>query len=235
MAVLAFALLFMLGFTLLAFSVLKWQSADISVSIVSEETNDETSGSVKISVVNTAGSKLLFYKSNNVKGKIEYYKGDEWVDFCEVEYDTSKDKTADYSDMFAQLDPGEEWTISVPEDTVSKMEAGKYRVVMTYISEKKYNDYIEESAQTDKSEAKTHKFAPDLRFEFAEYEAPEKLEDESFFEKIAERFLAFVGGEDEDESYPAQAKSEVFVKTFEFDAGTHFEASTDIAKPEITL
>ena len=135
----------MIGFTVLAVQVILWQNQDISVDIVSE--NETGTQEVTISIKNTAGSTLLFYENAEMTGKIEYLSESGWVDFCDVSYTMSNVNAISqlYGGTFAELEPGEDWNISVPEDKIADMQNGTYRIKMTYITEKNYNKYLEMS------------------------------------------------------------------------------------------
>ncbi len=132
----------MVGFTCLAVQVLMWQSQDISVDIVSE--NQTGNQEVTISIRNTAGSTLLFYENAEITGKIEYLSENGWVEYCDVSYTAGNAKAISqlYGGTFAELEPGEGWNLSVPEDKVADMKNGTYRIKMTYITEKNYNKYM---------------------------------------------------------------------------------------------
>ncbi len=133
----------MIGFTFLAVQVVLWQNQDISVDIVSE--NETGNQEVSISIRNTAGSTLLFYENAEMTGKIEYLSENGWVEYCDVSYTSGNAEAISqlYGGTFAELEPGEDWHLSIPEDKVADMKNGTYRIKMTYITEKNYNKYLE--------------------------------------------------------------------------------------------
>ena len=142
----------MLAFTALAVQVLLWQSQDISVAIVSE--TESGSNEVIISVRNTAGSTLLFYENAEMTGKIEYLSEEGWIEYCDVSYTYGNASAVSklYSGTFAELEPGEDWNVSVPEEKVSEMKNGTYRIKMTYVTEKKYNEYLKSLVSSEESD-----------------------------------------------------------------------------------
>ena len=139
----------MLLFSGMAIQLLLWQGADISVSIESD--TEYGNGEVTISVLNTAGSTLLFYENAEMSGKIEYLGDEGWVEYCDVSYtaDNASAVSSQYGGTFAELQPGESWKVSVPEDKISGMKGGTYRIKMTYITEKKYNSYVEDKFEDE--------------------------------------------------------------------------------------
>ena len=193
----------MIAFTVMAFSVIMWQSADLSVDIVSKA--DKENDNVVISVLNTAGSTLLFYESNELTGKIEYLTEDGWVEFCDVCYTTGNISafSQQYGGNFAELEPGENWSVVVPQDKVSQMQDGTYRVKMTYITKDKYEKYLELS------------FANRVV-------SSEIIDDDASSVSTPEGGFTEIAGELEmseteiKENFIAEAESQVFVKTFEY-------------------
>ena len=142
---LCLTLMFMLSFTVLAFGVAKWQSNDIVVSIVSDNESEEEQ--VNISILNTAGISLLFPENNDSAGVIEYLdENNEWIKVCDISYsvDNPHAVSKDYAGMFAELNPGEKWEISISEEAASVMKNGSYRVRMTYTTVNEYENYIDE-------------------------------------------------------------------------------------------
>lgn len=194
--ILVFALIVMLTMTVFAVEVIIWQSNDISVSIDSaskEEKND-----LQISVLNTAGLTLLFFENPCKNGRLEYLDNDEWVDFCEISY-TKGNMSAisqQYAGMFAELNPGETWKITVPETAISEMKPGTYRIVMTYTTVADYKTYLNsvyESTLSVSSEEMSDEISlPILTSDDTTY-------DES---SLSEPFTGI--------------KSETFIKTFDF-------------------
>ena len=144
--ILALAFLFLTGVTVAAVEVILWQSADISVSIVSKPSEGDHCP-VKISVLNTAADTLLFYEGDELSAKVEYYTGEKWEDFCDITYTDGNVKaiSQQYSGIFAELEPGDVWSITIPESKTREMKAGRYRIRMTYITENDYRDYIDDS------------------------------------------------------------------------------------------
>lgn len=223
--ILVVALIFMFTFTAIAFRFLLWQSSDISVNIVSE--TEEGNNEVKISMLNTAGSTLLFYESAEVTGKIEYLSENGWVEYCDVSYTLNNVGaiSQQYGGLFAELEPGENWTVSVPADKIEAMTDGTYRIKMTYITENNYNRYLDEAFKS-KDELKQEKDDEDVSF--AEDESkdvvsgmvPTAGKNERPTESIEEEFLA-------------SAMSEVFIKTFEYTAPEDFVDVISIDDSEI--
>ena len=137
----------------MAFQVVLWKGQDISVDIVSE--TEEGSNEVTISVRNTAGSTLLFYESDEMTGKIEYLSEDGWVEYCDLSYTSGNASAVSklYGETFAELEPGENWQVTVPADKVAGMKNGTYRIKMTYITEKRYNKYLNEQSESTNDES----------------------------------------------------------------------------------
>jgi hypothetical protein len=213
----------MIGLTVLAVQVLLWQSQDISVAIVSE--TEEGSKEVIISVRNTAGSTLLFYENAEMTGKLEYLSKDGWVEYCDVSYtsDNANAVSQQYGGVFAELAPGEDWDVSIPKEVVSTMKSGTYRVKFTYISEKKYNEYLESAFANKTSENES-------------IDVSDVSEGDVSFPTNG--FLPLVGmgaaldDVSEDEEFLASSKSEVFLKTFEYDIDEDIIDRVDISGDE---
>lgn len=215
----------MFTFTAIAFQFLIWQSSDISVNIVSE--TEEGNNEVTISMLNTAGSTLLFYESAEVTGKIEYLSENGWVEYCDVSYTLNNVGaiSQQYGGLFAELEPGENWTVSVPADKIEDMTDGTYRIKMTYITENNYNRYLDEAFKS-KDELEKEKddedvsFAQDERDDVVSGMIPTAGKNERPTESIKEEFLA-------------SAMSEVFIKTFEYTAPEDFVDVISIDDSEI--
>lgn len=226
---LVLALLFMIGFTALAVQVILWQSQDISVAIVSE--TEEGSKEVTISVKNTAGSTLLFYENSEMTGKIEYLSDNGWVEYCDIYYTTGNATAFSqlYGGTFAELEPGEDWQVTVPEEIVAGMQNGTYRIKMTYVSEKNYNNYLETlyENRNNESTAEESENENNLSEESEAGVSEAEKEDNGIFGDFAYIFGTDDEiGENEDETleeeFLASSVSEVFVKTFEYEASGDF-------------
>ncbi len=208
----------MIAFTVMAFSIIMWQSEDLSVDIVSKP--DKENGNVVISVLNTAGSTLLFYESNEMTGKIEYLTEDGWVEFCDVCYTTGNSNafSPQYGGNFAELEPGENWSVRVPNDKVSEMQDGTYRVKLTYITKDRYEKYLELSYEN--------------RFVSSEVidDNVSNLDTESGFTEIAGN--VDMSEQEIKENFIAEAESQVFIKTFEYVAPKN--ASSDIVARSVS-
>ncbi len=222
----------MISFTVLAFEVVLWQSSDISVSIVSNPDTDGTgNGDVSISVLNTAGSTLLFYENAEMSGKIEYLGEQGWEEYCDISY-TADNATAisrEYGGLFAELEPGESWKVSVPEEAIIGMQNGTYRIKMTYISAKKFKQYMNSAFENrNDSEASESDISGDLPLE--ESEAVIGSDFEGINNSLPQK------PEDAEESEPekflAASLSEVFVKTFDFTASETFVSEVSIDKAD---
>ncbi len=240
----------MLAFTALAVQVLLWQSQDISVAIVSE--TEEGSQEVIISVRNTAGSTLLFYENAEMTGKIEYLSEEGWVEYCDVSYTAGNAQAVSnlYGGTFAELEPGEDWNVEVPEDKVAGMKNGTYRIKMTYVTEKKYNEYLENAYLNRNTSEEGSEEESDISSESSSEISEEELLDpsESYPEEENEDFLAGIiptfgkGNKNEKETYEseeakeaflAESVSEVFVKTFEYYAPEDFVSEISIEDSDI--
>ncbi len=215
----------MIAFTCLAFQVIRWHEQDISVSIVSE--TEEGNKEVTISVRNTAGSTLLFYENADLTGKIEYLSEDGWVEYCDVVYTNGNASAISplYGGVFAELQSGESWDITIPEDKVERMQSGTYRIKMTYITEGRYNKYLDDEFKN--------------RVPVTESDDPaindvEKVDDD----RLIGGFLTDLGlksdskKEEEKEKFLAEDLSEVFIKTFEYKAPDDFIGEISIASSE---
>ncbi len=229
MTLLVLALAFMIGFTVLAVQVILWQSQDISVAIVSD--TEEGSNEVTISVRNTAGTTLLFYENAEMTGKIEYLSDEGWVEYCDVYYTTDNASAISqlYCGTFAELEPGENWEVTVPEEKVAGMQNGTYRIKMAYVSEKKYKNYLaslDENRVSEDAEASTEDEISEWSGDVSEEESEisEESQEESFDE------LSTVFGSDEslsdseasEEEFLASSVCELYVKTFEYEAPEDF-------------
>lgn len=241
----------MLSFTALAVRVLLWQSQDISVAIVSE--TEEGSNEVIITVRNTAGSTLLFYESAEMTGKIEYLSEKGWVEYCDVSYTHGNASAVSelYSGTFAELEPGEGWNVAVPEEKVAEMKSGTYRIKMTYVTEKKYNEYLkkslsnssaEESVEESLDESEISKESSEESVEEAipEYESSvteDASKSEGFFADIFHNIAndnSEAVSEESTESFHAESICEVFVKTFEYEIPEDFVSSVSIDDNDIS-
>lgn len=227
MAILALALAFMIAFTVGAFYVLFWQSNDISVSIVSE--TDEGNNEVTISVLNTAGATLLFYENAEMTGKIEYLSDEGWVEFCDVSYTATNTEAIStlYGGTFAELEPGEDWDVTVPEDKIAEMQNGTYRIKMTYITEKEYNLYLDEAFEnrnneSEESEIENEVELPDKSPISGMIPVTENPDEETEEQEILE-----------EEDFLAESRCEVFVKTFEYTAPEDFVGEISIDDSDI--
>ena len=215
LTILALGLDFMIAVTYLAVQVILWQSADISVSIVSEETI-EGSNEVTISVLNTAGSTLLFHENTDLTGRLEFLTTEGWVKYCDISYTNGNVSAISqkYGGTFAELSPGEDWEVSVPADMIEGMENGTYRIVMTYVTEDKYNEYID-----------------------SEYKNKDVLsESDESVSKVPQNGLKPMNNaniKNPKEKFLAQSISEVFIKTFEFESAEKFVKAISIADEHI--
>lgn len=207
----------MIAFTVLTVQVIVWQNSDISVSIVSETAKGNSE--VTISVLNTAGSTLLFYESTEMTGKIEFLSDSGWVEYCDVYYTNGNVDaiSTQYGGTFAELEPGENWKVSVPKDKVLGMKDGTYRIKMTYITERQYNDYLEDAFDNRENESdvvskedmievskENSKIYPDLTF----------INGKNKNDKVKDEVI--------EEEFIAQSRCEVFIKTFEYTAPEDF-------------
>ncbi|MBR5779294.1 MAG: hypothetical protein IKY21_01560 [Clostridia bacterium] len=219
MLVLAFV--FMILFTVLAVQVLLWQSQDISVDIVSDA--EEGSNEVTISVKNTAGTVLLFHENDEMTGKIEYLSNDGWVEYCDVYYTRGNANAVSqqYSGTFAELEPGEDWQITIPEEKVAGMQNGTYRIKLAYVTETKYKKYLKSQNQeiiVDESALSSDEESSDISID---EELSEAVTDES--DSVSDE-MAEISEEDSEisldesvkEEFIASSVSEIFVKNFEY-------------------
>lgn len=185
----------MLTFTVLAVEVMIWQSNDISVSI--DTTSKETKKDLSITVRNTAGLTLLFFENRYISGCVEYLNGDEWERFCDISY-TSQNVNAisqRYAGVFAELNPGENWSISIPDDAKSKMVPGTYRIKLTYTTASDYKSYQDKKFK-----------------ELLENDGDGTDEDSVVSDAAPDASPAF-----EEEGHFDSVRSEVFVKIFEYE------------------
>ena len=225
MLVLAFV--FMIAFTFLAVQVLLWQNQDISVDIVSDA--EEGSSEVTISVKNTAGTVLLFHENEKMTGKIEYLSDNGWVEYCDVYY-THGNATAisqQYSGTFAELEPGEDWQITIPEEKVAGMQNGTYRIKLAYVTETKYKNYLKSQNKVtipEESDASYSESDSENGFEGSVSE--EILEDSDTvsvgIDLSTEDISSALDNDIQKEEYIASSVSEVFVKNFEYSSQEYF-------------
>ncbi len=180
-----------------------WQGKDISVSIVSE--SEDGHSEVTISVLNTAGSTLLFYENSEICGKLEYLSDNGWVEYSDIcySYGNVNAISQKYGGTFAELAPGEDWKLSVPESVLSNMKDGTYRIKMTYITEDDFDDYLNtkfEDKDNESSEEKAEGGFVNMFLPLARPSAEEKIE----------------------ESYIAESISEIYIEIFEYEAPEDF-------------
>ncbi len=217
----------MIAFTFAAVQVILWQSADISVNIVSN--SDEGTKEVSISVLNTAGATLLFYENDQVSGKIEYLSEDGWVEYCDVCYTAGNVQAVspEYGGVFAELSPGEDWKVTIPEEKVGGMQNGTYRIKMTYITENNYNKYLKvafNESKNDDESVTTSDISDDSSSvpEFIGTSGKDVSEDgdtaDVIIEKDDESDKGTVNKNNKKEEFLAAAYSEVFYKNFEYSA-----------------
>jgi len=230
----------MIGFTFLAVQVVLWQNQDISVDIVSE--NETGNQEVSISIRNTAGSTLLFYENAEMTGKIEYLSKNGWVEYCDVSYTSGNAEAISqlYGGTFAELEPGENWQLSIPEDKVAEMKNGTYRIKMTYITEKNYNKYLELSyKQHNKVESNVSKEnensgvskKPDSDKQISDSKKTnsESNGNQFFGELDATVDTSFeVTDSVSEEEFLAASESEVFIKTFDIEISEDFVGTISI-------
>ncbi len=234
MTLLVLALVFMIAFTLLAVQVLVWQSQDISVDIVSD--TEEGSNEVTISVKNTAGTVLLFHENDEMTGKIEYLSNDGWVEYCDVYY-TQGNATAisqQYNGTFAELEPGEDWEITVPEEKVASMQNGTYRIKLAYVTENKYKKYLK--AHTEESVNESSEVTDEESVIVSDgYISEAETKDQIFGE-----LNVSIDGTSEDiselpetEEFYASSVSELFIKTFEYEVPEDFVSAISFDESNI--
>ncbi len=223
MTLLVLALVFMIAFTLLAVQVLLWQSQDISVDIVSD--TEEGSNEVTISVKNTAGTVLLFHENEKMTGKIEYLSDDGWVEYCDVYY-TQGNATAisqQYNGTFAELEPGEDWKITVPEEKVAGMQNGTYRIKLAYVTENKYKNYLKTHNTINSSD--DSETVSEESLDNSDEDISEPEEENEFFGELDVSISDesdFIFEESETEEFYASSVSELFIKTFEYEVPADF-------------
>jgi len=225
----------------LAFQVVLWKGQDISVDIVSE--TEEGSNEVTISVRNTAGSTLLFYESDEMTGKIEYLSEDGWVEYCDLSYTSGNASAVSklYGETFAELEPGENWQVTVPADKVAGMKNGTYRIKMTYITEKRYNKYLDEQSEStnDESEEESLDISIDESAEDIGNDSEESNEitSENTIDNIIQPIIGTDNVDNDEvsfvEEYIAEAESEVFIKTFEYESAEDFVSEISFEKRTI--
>ncbi len=217
----------MIAFSVFAMQLVLWQGQDISVNIVSD--TEEGNNDVVISVLNTAGSTLLFYENAEMTGKLEYLSKDGWIEYCDVSYtsDNADAVSQQYGGVFAELAPGEDWDVSIPKHIVEKMKSGTYRVKFTYISENNYNEYLE-SAFNDRKDISVSDDISDIS-DASDVSTPSG-------------FLPLVGlGKDDkdtetvEEEFFAASRSEVFLKTFEYEVDEEFVDRVDISDDDLRI
>ncbi len=205
----------MIAFTVLVIDALIRNSADLSVSIVNEA--EEGASEVTISILNTAGSTLLFYENTEMTGKIEYLTEDGWTEYCDVYYTDGNLEafSQQYGGVFAELEPGEDWKISLPEEKVVDMKDGTYRIKMAYITEKQYSSF--------------------LNNEFNKYNTSVPI-DESIDVSDSTGQIVSTATDVSDESaeeFLASEMCEVFIKTFEFNSPDDFVEEISIDDSQI--
>ncbi len=225
----------------MAFQVVLWKGQDISVDIVSE--TEEGSNEVTISVRNTAGSTLLFYESDEMTGKIEYLSEDGWVEYCDLSYTSGNASAVSklYGETFAELEPGENWQVTVPADKVAGMKNGTYRIKMTYITEKRYNKYLNEQSEStnDESEEESLDISIDESAEDISNDSEESNEitSENTIDNIIQPIIGTDNVDNDEvsfvEEYIAEAESEVFIKTFEYESAEDFVSEISFEKRTI--
>ncbi len=222
LTILALGLIFMIAFTVVAFQILFWQNSDLSVDIVSD--SDEDSNEVVISVQNTAGATLLFYENAEMTGKIEYLSEDGWVEYCDVSYTNGNVNafSQQYGGIFAELAPGESWDVAIPEDKVSEMENGTYRVVFTYITADNYKDYLDDA------------------FDDRDIISDESNTVSDTLDATDSGIIGIVDKEDDEddeekESFFAESESKVFIKTFEYVASVQISNNIDNESERIPI
>lgn len=232
----------MISFTVLAYELVLWQSSDISVSIVSSADNGGK-GDVKISVLNTAGSTLLFYENPEMSGKIEYLSDSGWVEYCDISYTTDNAKaiSPQYGGIFAELEPGEVWNVSVSEEAVKGMKNGTYRIKMTYITAKNFKRYIDSAFENRNSESESFNSESDYgeNVSGADSSASDPAADS---EAQADSFLHFIKNDESAKRKPPKAKeeflaaslSEVYIKTFDFTGSEDIVSKINIEPDDIS-
>ncbi len=193
----------MIAFTVLAVNIVLWQGNDISVNIVSESDNGHNE--VTISVLNTAGSTLLFYENAEICGKLEYLTEDGWVEYSDIRYTYGNASAISrkYGGTFAELSPGEDWEIAVPENILANMKDGTYRIKMTYVIENNLNKYL------------------DNKFEqIVQGELDEEDDDEVFvnmFRPVSRPINSM-----EEENFIGEAICEIYIQEFDYEAPEDF-------------
>ncbi len=217
----------MIAFTVLAVQVVLWQNQDLSVDIISEtQTGNQE---VTISVRNTAGSTLLFYENAEMTGKIEYLSENGWIEYCDFSYTAGNAGAVSqlYGGTFAELDPGEDWDLTIPEDKVASMQSGTYRIRMTYITERNYNRYLENAYKNrnDESDSSSdavtkpdrlpNKDNSDLIADISDINSDIASGDINVSELIASGAESDVIVTKDAEAFLAESESETFVKTFD--------------------
>lgn len=224
MFILSFALIVLIAFSVLAIQLILWQSADISVSIVSETDNGK--GEVTISVLNTAGSTLLFYENAEIAGKIEYLSESGWVEYCDVSYTANNVEamSSQYGGVFAELQPGESWTVAVPEEKISGMKNGTYRIKMTYITEKNYANYLDKAFDKNEKDGVKPVIVPDESSDMDRLDFRPVVDIKDPKEEYKE----------EDDKFLAESFSEVYIETFEYTAPEDFVGEVSFDESDVT-
>lgn len=234
----------MIAFTVLAVQVVLWQNQDLSVDIVSE--TETGSQEVTISIRNTAGSTLLFYENAEMTGKIEYLSENGWVEYCDFSYTLGNANAISqlYGGTFAELDPGEDWDLTIPEDKVANMQNGTYRIKMTYITEKNYNKYLEnayknrfDSSESSAEDSSVPANRPDKKPNgnnaIVDVNSDYTGNDMSVDELIASGVESESIEPTEPEEFLAASSSEVFVKTFDIVVPEDFEQDISIVERRV--
>ena len=224
MFILSLALILLIAFSVLAIQLILWQSADISVSIVSETDNGK--GEVTISVLNTAGSTLLFYENAEISGKIEYLSDNGWIEYCDVSYTANNvdAMSSQYGGVFAELQPGESWTVAVPDDKIAGMKNGTYRIKMTYITEKNYSDYLDKAFDKNEQEGVEPVIVPDESSDI----------DRLDFKPISDVKNPKEETKTKEDKFLAESFSEVYIETFEYTAPEDFMGEVSFDESDVT-
>ena len=225
----------MLTISVLAVEVIIWQSNDISVNI--DSSTDKETEDLRISVLNTAGLTLLFFDNPYINGKIEYYNGETWEKFMDISYTDGNINaiSPQYAGVFAELNPGETWKITIPKKMTANMKAGKYRVNLTYTTVSDYKKFISSKFNTGisnlnlQAENDQTLVSDSADFEFLESDSLAADTDNSNISDVSD-----VSDEEISEDRPFDdLKCEVFLKTFEYevsdeDFGTYSFDDSDI-------
>lgn len=224
----------MISFTVLAYELVLWQSSDISVSIVSSSAADGN-GDVSISVLNTAGSTLLFYENPEMCGKIEYLANNGWVEYCDISYTADNEKaiSPQYGGLFAELKPGESWEVSVPKEAIEGMKNGTYRIKMTYITAKNFKRYIDNAFENRNSEISADTDISDdtssVTTEISVDPFIHPVKNDASADSKMPKAL-----EEEEEEFLAASLCQVYVKTFNFTGSEDIVSTISIDADDIS-